>query len=213
MEGLPEPLEPHGSEHYPDWKSRIADHGLWVLSRTLVVIIIVVVAYFARVPFQRLLVRDVVVEMEEKQKEKLLEEFNLVNDLAVGGSNFAPIAEDSARAVVEYERSRTPASKETAERSVHDAVSTLDILKRQFKERHALLDMQFEAEVHQLIEDGENGIRLETRILSSDNANELPYTFDGLNALITMDVKNLDRYEQVYVQILRSNPNALARTE
>jgi len=170
-----------------------------------------VVAYFARVPFQRLLVRDVVVEIEEKQKEKLFEEFNLINDLAVGGSNFAPLVEDSAHAVAEYERSRTPSSKEAAERSVHDAVSALDALKGRFRDRHAHLDMQFEAAVLQLIEDGENGFRTEARILSSDKADELPYTFDGFNALIMMDVTNLNRCEQVYVQTLPSNTNALTR--
>jgi len=202
LEDLPEALEPH-SAHFTDthtsWKTRFADHVMWVFSRGLLIVFIVVLAFVIRVPFHRLIQRDVVLDMEEAEKEKMLEKFRLVSDLSVLASNLENCFSDSAASVSEYARTPTVELRDSAEAKMHRCNSDRDRLIERWGDRHVKLDDEVETYVNDLLREANEGLKLESELLSGRLLPTLPITFEGYKLVIDHCVDNIAQYERNYV--------------
>ncbi len=212
VEVLPEPLEPHTQHHSHEssgWRTRFAEHLMWVLSRSLLIMFILLVAYLGRIPFHRLVQRDVVLDMEQAEREKALDKFKLVSELSVASAKFEASFNESGNAVIDYEHDPTAARRLVAEERLRAATRALDRLRDRFANRQELLEDTAENDFIQLISDGEHGVDFQAEILrnsSLDSTRPHVATFEAHEALIGQAVRHVCQYEKNYIEARRRDP-------
>lgn len=203
--GLPESLEPHSgnpAEIHATWRSSLLEHMLWVLSRGLIILFVVLVAYVGRIPFHHLIQRDVVLDMEQAEKEKILEQFTLISDLSVSAAKFDASFTDSASAVLQYAHLPGTSLRESAETKLRQSTAVLDRFRERFGTRQVRLPEDFEDDVIHLINDGSQGLRIQAdmlREISQGGSTKLLVTFDAHKSLIALSAFNIRHSEQSFI--------------
>lgn len=203
MEDLPEPLELHHTDSHVTWQSRLLDHIFWVLSRSVLIVFIVVLALVGRIPFHHLLQRDVVLEREQIEKERMLERCKLVDDLSLYASKVEACFTDSVGAVLDYTRTPSPRSRDAAETKHRLCNSAIDRLREHWGNRQVKLDDNIEEYVNNLIHDAEQGLRVQADVLGQQPEKMRPITFGAYKSLVDQSVDNINQYGR----------NCLAKTE
>jgi hypothetical protein len=208
MDVIHDVLDSHGSKEIVGWRDSLLEHVMWLLSRSLLILFIVGLAFAVRLPFQRLMGGEAVHEMEEAEKQRQLDEFKIVQQLSIAASKFQPAFADSARAVTEYERTRSGDSRNVAEVKLRRATVALDRFRDTFGNRNVELQDDLEGRLNLLIDDGESGLRAQNAVLStppSSRATKWIVTFDCNKTMIAKDVDSIANYERGYVLAKRES--------
>jgi len=209
MELLPEPLDPHSAETGGDWKSRAVEHSFWFLSRGLLIVFIVLIAFFAHVPFQKLLQRDAALEMEEAQKEKLLAKYKLIDQLSVGAVKFQAALETVFDALAQTASDTGGKKGDSVTTKLHRAEDGLNALRDLFEARQIPLDDEIQEATEHLINDGDDAlsrcqaIASEIRLTTHGQGR----TFKAEKEIVAIDIADINGYEHTYVSIESNNSN------
>jgi hypothetical protein len=203
MDELPEALELHHTDTHVTWRARLLDHAFWLLSRGLLIVFIVVLALVGRIPFHHLLQRDVVLEREQIEKERMLERCKLVDDLSLYASKVEACFTDSVDAVLDYVRTPSSPLRDTAEVKHRLCNSAIDKLREHWGNRQVKLDDDIEEYVNNLIHDAEQGLKVQADVLGHQPEKMKPVTFGAYKCLVDRSVDNINQYGR----------NCLAKTE
>src|SRR5712672_1255028 len=68
------------------WRTSFPEHALWVISRGTLIFLIVLVAFAVKLPFERLMERDALAEIEKREKAKLLREYDILEQITISSS-------------------------------------------------------------------------------------------------------------------------------
>jgi hypothetical protein len=206
MEVLPGVVEPEGELKRGSWMSSTVDHALWLVSRLLLILFIVFVAYFARIPFHRLLERDVVIDMEEAEKAQMLEQYKEILSLSLSAGKFQSAFDDAVNAIVAYQGDPTPSQRSEAEKGIRMATTALDQFREEFGSRQAAIGLQFDESAHDLINVGDDGIREQQDILRQaphPGVKRFTVMFQAHIDLLSRDLEAIHECEKNYVDSRR----------
>jgi hypothetical protein len=206
MDIIHDVVHSEGLKNTLGWRESIVDQSIWLVSRSLLIVFIVWLAFSIRLPFQRLIGGEAIHEMEEAEKEKQLQEFRLVQQLSIAAAKFQPTFNDSANAIIRYQQTRTAESRNVAEAKLHQARVDLDRFHDSFGNRTILLKDDLETSITTLIDDAEAGLRVQNDLLqavSSSKQFKSPLTFGCNKTMIEKDVEGIVNYEVTYVSAKR----------
>lgn len=169
----------------------LVEHLLWVLSRALLVLLIVMVAYFLQTPVQKLLERDAFSEWEKSQKAEVQRRLDIVDTVTVASNKIDVSFADSIREIRAYLQSTGARDRGRAQTKIRATAASVEELRATFSARKALLSSSIESDILELAWVSDQGVRAMSDIVESKGSSSL----DAYSILIHKYVSNINEYK------------------
>jgi len=177
-----------------------------VISRGTLIFLIVLVAFAVKLPFERLMERDALAEIEKREKAKLLREYDILEQITISSSKIEVLFSDSVRAMVAFSGSPSDILRRRAADKLDAANAELRRLEALFGQRDVSLSQEVENDITGVLSACDSGLRLEAATLAGSLNNATAAFYEAHRSLLAMHVKNLLADKQAYLTEQRKKP-------
>jgi hypothetical protein len=180
----------------------LSDHLAWLISRSILILVLVLIAFVTRLPFHRLLLNEVVLELETKERDRLTEYYNELSTLREFSVRFRNAYTHSNGLTLEAEAMPQTDNIQGAEVALLRAQHSLDALEHRFLDRNVQFDEETDETFEDLLRDGRAGLKAQDELCSKLREAAARKEFRTLQAnqdLVDGDVAGIDQLEREYV--------------